>query len=342
MTDDIIEAASESRYTPVGDEARSIALRDGEAERPERPSERPAAEAVSKESTSTVLVGVPAYNEAQSIASVVTNAKAYADEVLVVDDGSDDETNERALEAGAKVATHETNKGYGATLGTIFQYAYVMDVDHLVTIDGDGQHDPGDIPRLIEAQRSSGADIVIGSRFADGADTDIPTYRRVGLAVVNGLTNAGLRLRYSSPGVSDTQSGFRAYRQSAIEAIVRADEIGTGMGASLDILFQAAREGNDIEEVPTTIEYDIENPSSQSPIVHGLGLLLAIFLEVIPGRPRRIGAGIFLTVVLLALLVVLYGRFGPTVTGAFGLFALFALGAAAALRSRLRWWSSQS
>ncbi|WP_336135440.1 glycosyltransferase family 2 protein [Natronomonas amylolytica] len=336
MNEDTIETASEGRYTPIEDEATSIAIHDGDAERAESPSERPLPSVATE---STVLVGVPAYNEAQSIASVVANAKAYADDVLVVDDGSDDDTRERALDAGAKVATHETNMGYGATLGTIFQYAYAMDVDHLVTIDGDGQHDPGDIPKLVEAQQSSGADIVIGSRFADGADTDIPTYRRAGLAVVNALTNAGLRLRYSSPGVSDTQSGFRTYRRSAIEAIVLADDIGTGMGASLDILFQAAREGNDIEEVPTTIDYDIDDPSSQSPLVHGLGLLQAIFLEVVPGRPRRIGAGIALTVVLLATFVLLYGRFGPTVTGAFGLFLL---GAGAVLRSRLRSLSSQS
>lgn len=333
MNEDRIETASEGRHTPVGDEANSIALHNGVADRTESSSERPAAEAVDEKATSTVLVGVPAYNEAQSIASVVANAKTYADEVLVVDDGSDDETKERALEAGAKVATHETNMGYGATLRTIFQFAYVMDVDHLVTLDGDGQHDPGDIPKLVEAQRTSGADIVIGSRFADGADTDIPTYRRVGLAVVNALTNAGLRLRYSSPGVSDTQSGFRAYQRSAIETIVEADEIGTGMGASLDILFEAAREGNEIEEVPTTINYDIEDPSSQSPIVHGLGLLLAIFLELIPRRGRRIGAGISLMGILVALIVTLYGLFGATITGAFGLFLL---GVGAALRSQLR------
>jgi hypothetical protein len=333
MNDDIIETASEGRYTPLDDEARSIALHNGEAEQAEPASKGSVSEAVDKRSASTVLIGVPAYNEAQSIASVVANAKAYADEVLVVDDGSDDETKERAIEAGAKVATHETNMGYGATLGTIFQYAYTTDVDHLVTIDGDGQHDPGDIPKLVEAQRSTGADIVIGSRFADGADTDIPTYRRAGLAVVNALTNAGLRLRYSSSGVSDTQSGFRAYGRDAIETIVLADEIGAGMGACLDILFCAVREGNNIEEVPTTIDYDIDDPSSQSPIVHGLGLMLAIFFEVIPRPARRIGAGISLTGILLAMIVVLYGLFGPTVTGAFGIFLL---GAGAAFWSRLR------
>jgi hypothetical protein len=334
MNEDIIEIASESRYTPFGDEASSIAIPKGEADQAESPSERPAAEAVERKSASTVLVGVPAYNEARSIASVVANAKAYADEVLVVDDGSDDETGERAREAGAKVATHETNMGYGATLRTIFQYAYNTGVDHLVTIDGDGQHDPKDIPKLVEAQRSSGADIVIGSRFTDGANTNIPTYRRVGLAVVNALTNAGLRLRYSSSGVSDTQSGFRAYRRSAIETIVLADEMGTGMSASLDILFSAAREGNEIEEVPTTIDYDIDDPNSQSPIVHGLTLVLAIFLEIIPVRPQRIAIGFSLTGVLMTMVVVLYGLFGPTVTGAFGLFLL---GAGGAFRSRSRW-----
>lgn len=321
-----IEAASEDRYAPSRDDSWA-GFNNGATGEAEQSSGGSASEIRVERPSSTVLIGIPAYNEAKSIAGVVADAMAHADEVLVVDDGSDDATSERAREAGATVITHETNMGYGAALGTIFRHAYTTDVDHLVTVDGDGQHDPKDISKLIGTQRSSGADIVIGSRFVDGVGADIPVYRRVGLAVVNTLTNLGLWLRYSSSGVSDTQSGFRAYGRGAIETMVMADEIGTGMGASLDILFHAAREGDEIEEVSTTIRYDIDDPSTQSPVAHGLGLLVAIFFEVVPRRARRVGAGVSLTVVLLSMLVVLYGVFGAAVAGAFGAF-LFGAGAA--------------
>ncbi len=243
-----------------------------------------------------IMVGIPAYNEAHSIANVVADAKRYADTILVVDDGSDDETSERARAAGAKVVRHEHNQGYGATLQTIFHHAYVTDVDRLVILDGDGQHDPSDIPKLLDAQRTSGAEIVVGSRFVAGSGSRIPAYRRVGLAVVNFLANAGLRLRYSSPGVSDTQSGFRAYRREVIETIVESDDVGYGMDASLGLLFHAAREGYDIEEVATTINYDVEGASTHNPVLHGLTLVKAIFLEIIPARALRIG-GVLLAVV---------------------------------------------
>jgi hypothetical protein len=154
-----------------------------------------------------VLVGIPAYNEATTVGDVVRGASQYADEVLVVDDASEDDTATVAREAGATVYTHDRNRGYGGALKTLFAEAETRGAEHLVIIDGDGQHDPSDIPEAVETQRETDADIVIGSRFTPDAETDLPLYRRVGLAIVNSLTNLSMGVIRRRSWVKDTQSG---------------------------------------------------------------------------------------------------------------------------------------
>lgn len=235
----------------------------------------------------SVLVGIPAYNEATTVSNVVTEAQRYADEVLVVDDGSEDATGERARTAGATLINHRANRGYGAALRSIFEYASERKVDHLVVLDADGQHTVEDIPALIAAQQRSDAEIVIGSRFKKEHQSEIPVYRWFGITVINSLTNLGLRLGYSFPAVSDTQCGFRAYQRNAIDTIARSPDIGTGMGAGLDILFHAAQENYNIEEVSTAVDYDIEQTSTLNPLTHGLELVKALITAVVREPPVR-------------------------------------------------------
>jgi glycosyltransferase involved in cell wall biosynthesis len=96
-----------------------------------------------------ILAAIPCYNEGLAIGSVVLKARRYVDAVLVVDDGSTDDTREVAQEAGAVVVSHEINKGYGAALRSCFAYAKTNEVDSMVILDGDGQHDPHYIQNLI-------------------------------------------------------------------------------------------------------------------------------------------------------------------------------------------------
>ncbi|MFC6721133.1 glycosyltransferase family 2 protein [Natrialbaceae archaeon GCM10025896] len=103
----------------------------------------------------------------------------HADEVLVVDDGSVDETRQQARTAGAMVLSHDENQGYGATLGTIFEYASHCNAAHLVIIDADGQHDVTDIPDLIRTQQETGVEIVTGSRFSGGFEKRDPPIQTV-------------------------------------------------------------------------------------------------------------------------------------------------------------------
>lgn len=232
-----------------------------------------------------VLVAVPAYDEAETVGSVVEAASEYADSVLVVDDGSDDATARRAEEAGALVVEHDRNRGYGAALKTVFREAETLNPDHLVVIDGDGQHDVSDVPKLVDTQRETDANVVIGSRFGEGDSRGMAAYRRFGLEVVNLSTNVCLRLLGNRGTIRDTQSGFRAYDAAAIETLAADDTIDEGMSASLDIVFHAVRHGHEVEEVGTTIDYEVDDANTRNPFRHGYGLVGGIMQTIGHERP---------------------------------------------------------
>jgi len=236
----------------------------------------------------SLLVAIPAYNEAGDIGDVVREVRQYAESVLVVDDGSTDGTADRARAAGAIVVRHHRNQGYGGALQTIFREAAERGFERLVTIDADGQHEPSDIPRLVECQWETDAEIVIGSRLVEGALTDVSPYRRVGLRVVNWLANLSIGLISADSRVQDTQSGFRAYDRSAIESLADDSVIDSGMGASTDILYHACHSGYRIEEVPTTVYYHVENASTHNPFVHGFGLVRNLLRTIEYDRPLSV------------------------------------------------------
>jgi glycosyltransferase involved in cell wall biosynthesis len=223
------------------------------------------------------LVAMPAYNEEAYIAKTVVGAARHADAVLVVDDGSVDETVAIAEALGAIVVCHETNKGYGGALQTIFATARDLGAEELVIIDSDGQHNPGEIPRLL-AELRAGNDVVIGSRFVEGSAGGIPAYRKVGMKVLDTATTmAGTDL-----AVTDSQSGFRAYGRKAIEAI---HITGEGMSAGSEILIQISDHRLKVAEVPIKVRYDIKGTSSENPVSHGVGVLMNIVKLISFRRP---------------------------------------------------------
>lgn len=245
-------------------------------------------DALSKQDLSSVcavLVVIPAYNEAATIGKIVQGASEHADHVLVVDDGSDDDTATQAQATGATVVEHRRNEGYGAALKTAFGVAHRYDARHLVVLDGDGQHDPDDIPRLVAAQERTGAHLIIGSRFLDGATSNAPLYRRVGLRTINVLTNLSLGVVRAASRVSDTQSGFRAYDRTAIETLAADRTIGNWMDASTDILYHAHHRSYTIEEVPIAVTYDVANASTRAPLSHGVVLVHNILKTIERERP---------------------------------------------------------
>src|SRR5438876_8406583 len=216
---------------------------------------------------SRIVAAIPAYNEGPPIGSVVLTARQFAREVVVIDDGSTDDTADTAALAGAHVIRHHANQGYGAAVRTCLDYARDSGADILVILDGDGQHRAELIPLVVEPVVKGNADVSIGSRFLNSRGSDaIPRYRRFGINVITKLTNLGT---HHNGKVRDAQSGFRAYSRAAIEAV---DPIETNMGASTEILWEADRKGLRIVEVPIDIYYTA-SASSRGPLQHGLSVI---------------------------------------------------------------------
>ena len=214
-----------------------------------------------------IVACIPAYNEEKTIARVVIEAQKYVDKVLVCDDGSADLTGEIAERLGAEVIRHDRNMGYGAALASLFKRAREMGPDVMVTLDADMQHDPNDIPKLAKPVVDGEADIVVGSRFLSESAEGIPRGRRLGIRAITKLARAA-----SYKGLTDAQSGFRAYGRKAIELIAPTE---LGMGASTEILLKAAEKGLRVREVPIKIRYDVERPSTHNPLYHGLEVVLS-------------------------------------------------------------------
>ncbi|UCD09155.1 MAG: glycosyltransferase family 2 protein, partial [Dehalococcoidales bacterium] len=226
-----------------------------------------------KQPRSKVIIGLPAYNEERAVAGVILQAKAYADMVIVVNDGSVDKTAKMARLAGAEVVEHGENKGYGAAIQTILAEAGRRNADILVIIDADAQHDPDEIPRLVEAVKA-GSDVVVGSR--ESQKDVIPGYRRLGQSILAKFANIAAR-----QNLSDTESGFRAYSKKAITEMELTQQ---GMAISAEIISEASHKGLIISEVPISVSYDGVS-SSQNPILHGLGNLSRIFIFISERRP---------------------------------------------------------
>ena len=188
------------------------------------------------------LVVMPAYNEARNIRRVVLDVRQQVDaDVLVVDDGSQDETAAEARAAGALVAVHAVNLGYGAALQTGYRFALRHGFDTVVQLDGDGQHDPACIPRLLAALADH--DVVVGSRFLDGSSYTPPRARRLGMWLF-GRVAALL----SGKRVSDPTSGFQAISRNALRFY--AHERYPADYPDADVLAMVARAGLRLVEVP--------------------------------------------------------------------------------------------
>jgi glycosyltransferase involved in cell wall biosynthesis len=164
----------------------------------------------------SLLVIIPALNEEVTVGDVVTSVLEHLDaDVLVVDDGSSDDTGRRARSAGAIVLTHPFNLGVGAALRTGFRFASRHGYGVAAQVDADGQHEVADAKRLVEAVTEGGSDVVVGSRFSAGYD-------------VSRLRRASMRLlarqasRYVGVTLTDTTSGFRAFGRRAIERFATA------------------------------------------------------------------------------------------------------------------------
>ena len=218
----------------------------------------------------SILVCIPAFNEGKVIDKVIKDCLKFSNEVVVCDDGSMDNTYEVADSAGADVIRHEKNIGKGESLRSLFKFARHSNHDIIVTIDGDGQFIPEEIPKLVKNIKENKSDLVIGYRFDD--TTEIPNYRRFGNKMLDKMTNMVEEI-----SVRDTQSGFRAYSRKVIDDIEFKMK---GFGADAEILIDAAKKGYRLSEEKITVIYDTgTKTSTKNPISH-TGEVISSLVEI--------------------------------------------------------------
>jgi len=213
-----------------------------------------------------IFAVIPCLNEDKFIADIVSKSLKHVGKVIIVDDASTDATSGVAAEAGAEVIRHDSRGGAGAATRTGFEAALRQGADIVVTLDGDGQHNPDEIPAVVEPVVEGRADIVIGSRFLKEGYC-VPPYRKFGIDVITWLYNAGMRAK-----ITDAQSGFRAYSRKALQAM---NITYPGFGFSIQTLVQARRQGLKIVEAPISCVYHAEG-STQHPVTHGLGVAWSV------------------------------------------------------------------
>ena len=228
---------------------------------------------MSKSSKPRVIAGLPAYNEGKYIGSLVLGARQYVDEVIVVDDGSSDNTAKLAKLAGAEVVQHPKNLGYGAAIRTLLAEARKRDADILVILDADSQHDPQEIPNLLRPI-DEGYDCVIGSRENEAGK--IPFYRRLGQKVIlNSLSVL------SGKELTDSECGFRAFSRKALATLELKEN---GMAVSAETIAEATRSNLRVTQVPVSVTY-YKDSSTQNPLSHGLGVLTRVVVMISEQRP---------------------------------------------------------
>ncbi|WP_054532798.1 glycosyltransferase family 2 protein [Herpetosiphon geysericola] len=238
---------------------------------------------------------IPAFNESRFIGSLVLATKAYVDIVIVVDDGSTDQTVIIAQQAGAVVLQHTVNQGKAAAVNTGFRYSATLNPFAVVMLDGDGQHIADDIPRLLAPICHGHADVVIGSRYGTIQST-IPLYRKVGQLGLTTLTNL-----ISGVHVSDSQSGFRAFSAQAIQALSFTSNGGFSIESEMQ--FHIHEQALRVTEVPIHVLY-VEK-AKRNPFRHGMQVVNGILSIATTMRPLLFWCGSgFVALILSTVLLV--------------------------------------
>ena len=216
-----------------------------------------------------VVVVIPAYNEERTIAGVIRGLNQQGlTRLIVVDDGSSDHTSELAAHEGVVLLRHILNRGLGAALGTGIKAALRLGAEVIVTCDADGQHDPDDVPRLLEPITKGEADVVIGSRMLD--PLGMPYRRRL----ANWVANVATYLLFGG-WATDSQSGLRAFSR---QAAARMQITTRGMEVSSEIIAETVKNRLKCQEVPIKAIYTEYSLSKGQSFKVGLETLMRLIL----------------------------------------------------------------
>jgi glycosyltransferase involved in cell wall biosynthesis len=224
-----------------------------------------------------VWIIVPAFNEASVIADVIADVRSVFGNVVCVDDGSRDDTGERALRAGAHVVRHPVNLGQGAAIQTGVEYARSRPgASVFATFDADGQHRVKDVVRMIDRLAAEDLDIVIGTRFADRAPDRMPKLKRLLLPIVAKLSPASRKL-----GLTDAHNGLRVFDKTVADGL---NLTMNGMSHASEFVALIAENRWRVAEEPVEILYTDYSMSKGQPLVNGVNI---IFDGLLRGRMRR-------------------------------------------------------
>ncbi|NCD00903.1 glycosyltransferase family 2 protein [bacterium] len=195
-----------------------------------------------------IFIVIPAYNEEKNIYKTVLDVKQYFSNIIVIDDGSKDNTIKLAKKAGAIVLAHKTNRGQGAALQTGNDYALLKGADMVVHFDGDGQFLASEIKDLIYPIENEGYEVVFGSRFL-GKKSEIPKFKEKIILPIGRIINK----IFLNVNTTDPQNGFRAINRKALKII---DIKNDGMAHCSEILYKTKKYNLKFKEIPVTVIYN--------------------------------------------------------------------------------------
>jgi glycosyltransferase involved in cell wall biosynthesis len=225
-----------------------------------------------------VWIVVPAFNEASVIGDVIADVRSVFDHVVCVDDGSRDDTSDKAWQAGAHVVRHPVNLGQGAAIQTGVEYARRQPgAAVFATFDADGQHRVKDVVRMIDRLSSEDVDLVIGTRFADpGVVSHTPFLKRLVLR-----TAAALSRRSRKLGLTDAHNGLRVFNKTVADAL---NLTMSGMSHADEFISLAYENHWLVTEEPVEILYTDYSMSKGQPLLNGVNILFDGWLR---GRMSR-------------------------------------------------------
>jgi glycosyltransferase involved in cell wall biosynthesis len=224
-----------------------------------------------------VWIVIPAFHEASVISDVVSDVRAVFDNVVCVDDGSRDDTAEKAWQAGAYVVRHPVNLGQGAAIQTGVEFARSQPgAGVFVTFDADGQHRVQDVIRMIDRLSGEDLDIVVGTRFAGTVAKNMPPLKRLALPVIAKLSRTSRKL-----GLTDAHNGLRVFNRTVADGL---NLTMNGMAHASEIVVLIIENGWRVAEEPVEILYTDYSMSKGQPLVNGVNI---IFDGLLRRRMRR-------------------------------------------------------
>jgi glycosyltransferase involved in cell wall biosynthesis len=226
-----------------------------------------------------IIVLIPAYNEGARIAEVIGSVRAAVPgyDIVVVNDGSRDDTAAVAAAAGARVVSHPFNMGYGVAIQTGYKFAFAKGYDYLAQIDGDGQHDPAQIPRLLEPVMAGETDFAIGSRFLDVASYEPSMARRMGMTFFREIVSLVTGTR-----ITDSTSGYQAFNREVLRFFTT--EVFPCDYPDADMLITLHLAGFSIRELPVRMYANAAGKSMHSglrPLYYIFKMILSIFVTLL-------------------------------------------------------------